>query len=275
MPEIPPVTPVQVPVQVPIPVKPVPTVQVQLNDTQLGLVTAAMNREHVARSIRSQSQAGNRFALAQPGDAPTPSAAKFTALENTWTPTLSTIMTNRAPIVPVGGTVTLAPPVLKGVAAPAAATKQPPAQQLPTQLGPFNWNPITFSGCDVHGWAQLTLFSNGGYNFTGSFNDPDAWDYDDSLAWAVWSHSGVVYTFSHTGNMHGWGLRWLEGGSDTDSWDNAGSNAAIAGGWADLCAGWSWHAVAGVNFDIGSLVSDLEKIVGAATTIAKIIAIVA
>lgn len=275
MPETTPVAPVPVPVPVPVPIKPVPTVQVQLNDTQLGLVTAAMNREHVARSIRSQSQAGNRFALAQPGDAPTPSATKFTALESTWTPTLSTIMTNRAPIVPVGGTVTLAPPVLKGVAAPAAATKQPPATQLPTQLGPFNWNPINFSGCDVHGWAQLTLFSNGGYNFTGSFNDPDAWDYDDSLAWAVWSHSGVVYTFSHSGSMHGWADRWLEGGSDTDSWDNTGTNPAIAGGWADLCAGWSWHAVAGVNFDIGSLVNDLEKIIAAATAIGKIIAIVA
>ncbi len=76
----------------------------------------------------------------------------------------------------------------------------------------------------------------------------DAWDYDDSLVWAVWSHSGVVYTFSHSGSMHG---------------------------WADLCAGWSWHAVAGVNFDIGSLVNDLEKIIGAVTTIGKIIAIVA
>ena len=49
----------------------------------------------------------------------------------------------------------------------------------------------------------------------------------------------------------------------------------LTGGWADLCAGWSWHAVAGVNFDIGSLVNDLEKIIGAVTTIGKIIAIVA
>jgi hypothetical protein len=51
---------------------PIPTVQIQLNDTQLGLITAVVNREHLARSIRSQSQAGNRYALAQPGDAQTP-----------------------------------------------------------------------------------------------------------------------------------------------------------------------------------------------------------
>ena len=75
--------------------------------------------------------------------------------------------------------------------------------------------------------------------------------------------------------MHGWADRWLEGGSDTDSWDNSGTNAAIAGGWADLCAGYSWHAVAGVNFDIGSLVSDLEAIISAAGTVAKVISVVA
>jgi len=263
--------------ETPVPVIPVvPTVQLQLDNSQLALVTAAVNREHVARSIRSQSQAGNRYALAQPGDAPTPSAAKFTTLENTWAPALTTIMAKRAPIVPVGVTVTLAPVGLKPAAVvPAATTAKQPVQQLPTQLGPFNWNPIGFSGTDVHGWAQLTLFSNGGYNFTGSFTDPDAWDYDDSLAWAVWSHTGVVYTFTHSGSMEGWADRWLEGGSETDSWDNTGTNAAIAGGWADLCAGWSWHAVAGVNFDIGSLFNDLKAIVGAATTIAKVISVVA
>jgi hypothetical protein len=74
--------------------------------------------------------------------------------------------------------------------------------------------------------------------------------------------------------MHGWGLRWLEGGSETDSWDNTGTNPAIAGGWADLCAGWSWHAVAGVNFDIGNLLNDLKTIVGDAVQIAEIIAVV-
>lgn len=253
-------------------VTPPPTVQVQLDDTQLGLITAAVNREHLARSIRSQSQAANYYALAQPSDAQTPSAAKYAALESTWTPVLRTVLANRAPIEPFGGTAT----VLPAVAEPTlVASKPPPVQQLPPQLGPFNWNPITFSGVGVHGWAQLTLFSNGGYNFAGSFTDPDGWDYDDSLAWAVWSHTGVVYTFTHSGSMQGWVDRWLEGGSDTDSWDNTGTNAAIADGWADLCAGWSWHAVAGVNFDIGSLINDLEKLVGVATTIAKIIAVVA
>lgn len=253
-------------------VTPTPTVQIQLNNTQLGLITAAVNREHLARNIRSQSQAGNRYALAQPGDAQTPLAARFGALESTWTPVLRTVLANRAPIEPFGGTATIQP----AVAEPSlVASKPPPVQQLPPQLGPFTWNPITFSGVDIHGSGQLTLFSNGGYNFTGSFTDPDAWDYDDTLAWAVWSHTGVVYTFTHNGSMHGWADRWLEGGSDTDSWDNTGTNAAIAGGWADLCAGWSWHAVAGVNFDIGSLINDLEKIVGAATSIAKIIAVVA
>jgi hypothetical protein len=88
-------------------------VQLQLDDKQAGLISAAVNREQLARSIRSQSQAGNRYALAQPGDVKTPSAAKLAVLENTWTPVLR--------ILP-----------------------KPPAVQLPTQLGPFTrLHPVT------------------------------------------------------------------------------------------------------------------------------------
>lgn len=42
---------------------PILTVQIQPNDTKLGLITAAVNREHPAQTIRSQPQAGNRHAL--------------------------------------------------------------------------------------------------------------------------------------------------------------------------------------------------------------------
>jgi hypothetical protein len=150
-----------------------------------------------------------------------------------------------------------------------------PQPTLPTQLGPFNWNPIGFSGTDCHGQMQVTLYSNGGYNFNGSFTDPDIYDLDDSLVFMIVSNSGVLYTFQHSGSMHGWGDRWIEGGSETDSWSNTGTNAAIQGGWADLCAGWRWQANAGVNFDIGSLYNDVKAIVSAVETIVQIVSVVA
>ena len=97
------------------------------------------------------------------------------------------------------------------------------------------------------------MWPNGAYNFTGSFTDPSAWDYDDELAWGILSSSGVLYTFTHRGSMHGWSDRWIEGGSDTDSWSDQGTNPAIQADWADLCAGWRWQAEAGINFDLGGL----------------------
>ncbi len=150
-----------------------------------------------------------------------------------------------------------------------------PQPTLPTQLGPFNWNPITFSGTDAHGQMQVTLYSNGAFNFNGSFTDPDIYDLDDSLVFMIASSRGVLYTFTHSGSMHGWGDRWIEGGSETDSWANTGTNAAIQGGWADLCAGWRWHANAGVNFDLGGLYNDVKAIISAVETIIQIVAVVA
>jgi hypothetical protein len=121
---------------------------------------------------------------------------------------------------------------------------------------------------------QVTLYSNGGYNFNGSFTDPDIYDLDDSLVFAIASSTGVLYQFTHTGSMHGWGDRWIEGGSETDSWGVTGTSGAIAGGWADLCAGWRWQANAGVNFDIGQLINEVKDAISAVEAIISIIAIV-
>ncbi|MGC9292249.1 MAG: hypothetical protein ACP5EP_05935 [Acidobacteriaceae bacterium] len=149
-----------------------------------------------------------------------------------------------------------------------------PQPSLPTQLGPFNWDPITFNNTGCSGQMQVTLYSNGGYNFNGSFTDPDFYDLDDSLVFAIVSSTGVLYQFTHTGSMHGWGDRWLEGGSETDSWGNTGTSGAIQDGWADLCAGWRWQANAGVNVDLGSLINEVFAVIGAVAKIISIIAVV-
>ena len=150
----------------------------------------------------------------------------------------------------------------------------PPPPTNPTQLGPFNWNPITFSNTGCQGQMQVTLFSNGAFNFNGTFYDPDFYDLDDSLAFGILSSTGVLYTFTHTGSMHGWGDRWVEGGSQQDSWSNSGSNPAVTQGWNDLCAGYHWQAQAGVNVDVGSLLSNVNVILNAVQGVVKVVALI-
>lgn len=239
-------------------------IELNLTDAHKGYITAAIQRERQMRSITSHASHGGGHRQIKPTDKPTPAAAKFQTLEKMWNPVLSQIYAPKVgdtPDVPVADAPPNKPP--------------PPPPVLPTQLGPFNWNPITFNGTDCYGQVQLTLYSNGGYNFNGSFTDPDIYDLDDSLAFVVLSSTGVLYTFTHSGSMHGWGDRWFEGGSETDSWNNQGVNAAIQGGWADLCAGWHWQTKAGVNFDLGSLLNDVKAIISVVETVIEVIAVVA
>jgi len=247
------------------------TIQLDLTDLHVGMVTGAIQEQRRARSTTAFTSQGAAYRQIRPTDKPTPAAARFKQLADRWNPVLEKVYADRPPVRTPPGRG----PILESQPLPSFNKPPPPPPPLPPQLGPFIWNPITFNGFETHGWAQLTLYSNGGYNFTGSFNDPSAWDYDDSLAWGVVSSAGVLYTFSHTGSMHGWSDRWFEGGSDTDSWTNEGTNAAIQGGWADLCNGWRWQAEAGINFDIGGLINTVEGIIKAIETVVQVIAVVA
>jgi hypothetical protein len=237
-------------------------IELDLTNAHIGYITAAIQRERQMRSFCARASRGGQYRQITPNDKPTPAAAKFKALEALWNPVLDQIY------APKGGGTT-------GVAAPLDTPNKPPPPppNLPAQLGPFIWQPFVFDNTDCYGQMQVTLYSNGGYNFSGCFTDPDIYDLDDSLVFGIMSSTGVLYTFTHSGSMSGWGLRWAEGGSETDCWNNDGVNAAIQGGWADLCAGWSWQAQAAVNWDPGSLLKALESIFSAVETIASVVAV--
>ncbi len=81
--------------------------------------------------------------------------------------------------------------------------------------------------------------------------------------------------FNHTGSMEGWFDRWIEGGSDVNSWDKTGTNETIKAKWADLCDGYYWHAQAAINWDIGGLEKLVEDIIKAVGAIVQVITIVA
>lgn len=147
-----------------------------------------------------------------------------------------------------------------------------PMGALPTQLGPFNASNITFNnGVPVGGFAQLTLFQNGAYSFTGHFHDSGAVGYNDELVWVVVDAAGVAYTFKHSGHMGG----TFTSGSRNDDWNNTGNNQAIAQGWANLCRSYKWRWQANVNWDVAAAMNAiLAAIKAAGTVIATVIAIV-
>lgn len=150
-----------------------------------------------------------------------------------------------------------------------------PQPTYPNLLGPFGWSPITFNGIGVSGQMQVILYADGGYIFSGQFYDPDMLDYDDSLAVVVAASNGVAFTFAHTGSMQGWCDRWLEGGSNTDSWNLTGNNPSIQANWAALCAEYNWQSNASINADLASVLTDVEDLVKAIQAVVQIVEVVA
>ncbi len=144
----------------------------------------------------------------------------------------------------------------------------PPApSEVSARLGPWNGS-ITFSGgVPVGGWTNLTLFSDGSYNFSGHFHVSGAPSYNTALVWGIKSGAGTIYTFAHQGRVHG----TFEPGSRDDDWGNSGNNPALAAGWADLWANWSWRWEARVNMDLGPLLDDVKNAMGVAGAIIAIV----
>ena len=89
------------------------------------------------------------------------------------------------------------------------------------------------------------------------------------------SRKGTLFTFSHSGSMHGWADRWLEGGSEYDSWSKTGTNEAIKAAWPDLCAGYHWQAEASINWDVAGLETLVKDLLKAVETIVTVVAVVA
>ncbi len=132
----------------------------------------------------------------------------------------------------------------------------------------FNWNNITFNnGVPVGGWAELTVYADGSYDFSGHFHDSGFPSYNDSLVFGLVSPSGVLYTFAHSGHMAG----TIESGSRDDNWNVSGSDPSLAAGWADL-EGCQWYGQANTSADWNSLVNQIEQLAGDVASVIQIIA---
>ena len=148
---------------------------------------------------------------------------------------------------------------LQRVAEAMGVTLSPRAAEAGTALGAWNTGPITFSGgVPVGGWANLSLFSGGSYNFSGHFHVSGAPSYNTAVVWGVKSRSGTIFTFAHSGRVHG----TFESGSRDDDWNMSGSNPALAEDWPNLWASWSYRWEARVNFTLGSVLDDVKNLLG-------------
>jgi hypothetical protein len=140
------------------------------------------------------------------------------------------------------------------------------------QLGPWDTGYFGFpSGVAVGGYSNLVLYSNGAYNCSGHFHVSGGISYDTSFVWAVRDSNvpAVVYTFAHTGRVHG----TFEPGSRDDDWGKSEILPALAEGWPALWTHWNYHWEARVNADFSVFLDDIVKLVAAGTAIAKVVSV--
>jgi hypothetical protein len=137
-----------------------------------------------------------------------------------------------------------------------------PWEEIALQTGPI----VFGGGVPVGGWAYLTVFPDGRYNFSGHFHDSGFPNYNANIVWALRSASGTVFTFSQSVSLGG-----TLGGSRDGNWNLSGTNAAITSGWNDLLAGWNSQWRADASIDLGGLWNSIKGAIG---TIAQVIAVV-
>jgi hypothetical protein len=128
--------------------------------------------------------------------------------------------------------------------------------------------PITFrNGVPVGGHAQLSLFSDGTYAFSGHFHVSGAPSYNYALAIVVADRNGRPIPFAHGGRLHG----TFESGSRDDDWAKTDREGMISQLWgAGLGASWRWTA--NVNIDVRAAINSAIQAAGYVAAVAAVIA---
>jgi hypothetical protein len=147
----------------------------------------------------------------------------------------------------------------------------PPMMMDSQQLGPWNASIGFKDGVAVGGWANLGLSDTGSVNFSGHFHVSGAISYDTAFVWAVKDAVGNIYTFQHTGRVHG----TFEPGSRDDDWGKSEIYTFMHDHWGELYRSWSWRWEARVNADFVPFLDAVIKLVAAGQAIGKVISIVA
>jgi hypothetical protein len=114
---------------------------------------------------------------------------------------------------------------------------------------------VTFSDSTALGGSvDITLFSDGTYNFSGHMHDSGAVGYNYSVVCAVLDTNNRAYYFAHQNHVSG----TLDPGSRDDSWGGlAGPQADIAANWNDFfgCGGAQLKWSASTTTDLTNLIA--------------------
>lgn len=122
-----------------------------------------------------------------------------------------------------------------------------------------NTGSIVFhNGVPVSGWAGLSLFPDGKYNFSGHFHDAGFPSYHYALVWMVRSQRGTAFVWQRNRRLHG----TIEPGERHDHWNESGRHGEIAKAWNELAAGYAWHWEAAVNLEVRELIEQAEAALG-------------
>jgi hypothetical protein len=132
----------------------------------------------------------------------------------------------------------------------------------------LNTGGITFSGgVPVGGWANLTIYGDGSYTFSGHFHDSGFPSYNTGIVWAVRASNGTVFTFSNTGHVAG----TISSGSRDHDWNISGVNPAIARNWESINRGVSNQWRARASLDLAGMFNDIKTVIG---YVAEVVAVV-
>jgi hypothetical protein len=117
----------------------------------------------------------------------------------------------------------------------------------------FDWPDFGLSS--VSGFAHLTVYSNGSYDFTGHVHDGGFWAYNVSVGWGLRANDGTLFQFLDTGHVQG----TLGAGSRDHDWNATGTNAALAQAWPQIEEGFGQVAKARSDWDVARIFSDIKS----------------
>jgi hypothetical protein len=129
---------------------------------------------------------------------------------------------------------------------------------------------ITFGGgVPVGGWANVSVFPDGSYNFNGHFHDSGFPDYNVSVLFALRSSIGQVFTFGTSGHMCGTDP-FCTDSRDFD-FNLQGNNSAIVSAWDDLSISYSSECSARVALDFATLWNNIKSSIGAIQSVVSVV----
>jgi uncharacterized protein with LGFP repeats len=120
---------------------------------------------------------------------------------------------------------------------------------------------------NIYGTADLTLFQNGGYVFSGSFSTPSLLPVNGSFVVLLKSAVGNGFAFDHKGSVNDLPLI----GHPTESWNNQGNSSALAADWPFIENGMRFASGSDQSLDIGGIISGLKNLVEGVNTLSAIV----